>query len=117
MLKGLFFILVGLSITSCYYDNAEELYMVEPCDVSAVTYSQDVSVIISNNCLSCHSGPAAEAGLDLSSYGNVSANAALIKDRINLPAGSAGVMPQTGPMSRCNILKVTTWINQGALDN
>ena len=113
----LLIMLAAIGATSCYYDNAEELYQQEPCDVSAVTYSQDVSVIINNNCLSCHSGPNAEANLDLSTYGTVSANAAVIKVRINLPAGDPGVMPPTGPMSPCNMNKVTTWIDQGAINN
>jgi hypothetical protein len=109
--------IAALSVTSCYYDNAEELYKVEPCDITAVTYSQDVSVIISYNCLACHSGPTPEKDLDLSTYSNVFANAAKVRSRINLSTNSDTIMPPTGRMSECNIEKVSTWIDQGAINN
>ena len=113
--------LVSFIVTSCYYDNAEELYQEyqQTCDVSAVTYSQDVSKIIAQNCAysGCHLNPGAAANLDLSTYSDVAANKAAIKTNINLPAGSALAMPPSGPMSSCNIQLVTAWIDNGALNN
>lgn len=115
------FTFIALLATSCYYDNAEELYgnQNQVCDVSAVTYSQDVNAIIVQNCAysGCHLNPDAQAGLDFSTHATVQANSAAIKDRINRPAGTVGAMPTSGPMSACNIEKVTTWIDQGALNN
>lgn len=113
--------LVSFVVTSCYYDNAEELYKEyqQTCDVSAVTYSQDVSKIIAQNCAysGCHVNPGAAANLDLSTYNDVAANKDNVKSRINLPAGNASVMPASGPMNSCNIQLVTAWIDNGALNN
>ncbi len=115
------FAMAAFLVPSCYYDNAEELYgnQIPACDVSAVTYSQDVSAIVAQNCAysGCHLNPNAQAGLDFSTHATVQANSAAIKDRINRPAGAVGAMPPSGPMSACNIEKVTTWIDQGALNN
>lgn len=111
----LFFAFSAIMVSSCYYDNAEELYQ-ESCDVSAVTYSEDVSIIIANNCVICHNASDPDR-LDLTIYNNVFDNSVDIKRRINLPLGAPEAMPDSGPMSRCNIDKVTTWIDQGAIEN
>lgn len=107
------------AVTGCYYDNAEEMYENFPqdCDVSAVSYSTDIVPILDQNCLSCHSGSAPQANLDLSTYQNVSDNAASVRNRINLPPGDPLLMPQDGPMIKCNIDKINNWIDQGALNN
>jgi len=122
MKKILFlFTLVGWLVTGCYYDNAEELYQNYPqnCDVSAVSYAIDIKPMMETNCAysGCHLNPGAAQGLDLSTYGAVSANKDIIKSRVNAPAGSGLTMPPSGPMIKCNIQQLTTWIDQGALNN
>lgn len=109
----------ALFVTACYYDNAEDLYQNFPkaCDVSAVSYSIDIRPIINQNCVSCHGAVALLAGLNLSTYDNVKANSAKIKDRINRSVSDALLMPQGGPMPQCSIEKVTAWIDAGALNN
>ncbi len=119
--KVLLIVLGIVSITSCYYDNAEELYGTgqKSCDTSVVTFSQDVSIIINNNCAfsGCHLGTNAAAGIDLSTYGSVSANATEIRNRINLPSGAVGLMPPTGRLNQCDIDKINAWIDMGAMNN
>ncbi len=111
--------LLVLITFSCVSHSEEELLKQNPnnCDVSAVSYSQDISKIREDNCWLCHGNVSPSAGLDLSIYQNVSDNSSKIKDRINRPAGDALVMPQTGPMIKCNIDKINSWIDQGALNN
>lgn len=108
-----------LFATSCYYDNAEELYQNFPqdCNVNDVTYSVDVSGIIAMNCIGCHSGPTPQGQLDLTTYNHVMSNATIIRDRINRPAGSSGVMPQGGKLSDCDIKTINAWIDAGAPNN
>lgn len=120
-LKAIFTLAIFAVLTSCYYDNEEELYQnfEQPCDVSSVTYSQDVNIIVAENCAlsGCHVNPGAQAGLDLTTYQGVSANAASIQNRINLAPGAAGKMPPTGQLNDCDLEKLNTWIDQGALNN
>lgn len=104
---------------SCYYDNAEELYQNynQTCDTSVVSFAQDVMPIIDNACVSCHGNISPSAGLTLTDYGTITASLQKVEDRINRPNGDPLVMPQSGPMIRCNIDKINAWINQGAMDN
>lgn len=113
------FIFIILLSFSCTYNNVEETYkdFIPDCDTNVVSYSQDIAPILDMNCVVCHGGVSPEAGLDLSTYGNVFANRENIKNRINRPLGDPFVMPQSGPMVQCNIDKVNAWINQGALNN
>ena len=108
-----------LLATSCYYDNAEELYQNFPqtCDVSDVNYSIDVTSIINTQCIGCHSGPTPQGQLDLSTYDNVLSNAGSIRDRINLPKGADKVMPEGGKLSNCDLKTFNAWIDAGAPNN
>jgi hypothetical protein len=118
--RNVFFVLIVTSLaTSCYYDNAEDLYQNFPkdCDVTAVSYSMDIEPILNQSCLGCHGSTAPQAGLDLSTHANVFANKEKVRDRINRPIGDPLVMPQGGPMIKCNIDKINAWIDQGALNN
>jgi hypothetical protein len=63
-------------------------------------------------------GPSApQAGLDLSTHASLSASKEKVRNRINKPIGDPLVMPQGGPMIKCNIDKINAWIDQGALNN
>jgi len=56
--KGLLLIMfLGLlTLSSCYNDNYQTLYPSGTCDISQVTYSQDVWPVINAQCTGCHSG-------------------------------------------------------------
>ena len=112
-------LMLVLFATSCYYDNAEELNQNFPqdCNVNNVTYSVDVSGIMSAYCIGCHSGAAPQGQLDLTTYNNVMSAAKSTRDRINRPAGSSGVMPQGGKLSDCDIKTINAWIDAGAPNN
>lgn len=119
----LFAIIVVLS--SCYYDNAEELYP-QPvsCDTTNVSFAGTVKPMLDQDCLSCHSGGAPSAGIRLENYDDIAAAAAI-------PEGSFGSLPGVikhsngnSPMpkggnkfSDCKIRQIEKWINEGALNN
>ena len=118
--KALLALAVGaLTLTSCYNDNAEDLYGVSNCDTSAVTFSQDVSIILENSCTGCHGNIAPVAGLNLKGHANASAAGldGSIMDRVSRPASDHLAMPPGGPLSDCDIDKLRIWIDQGALNN
>ena len=106
--------------SSCYYDDYETLYgNAAACDTSAVTFSQDIDALISQNCEGCHNGMSANGGLILSGHQNTAAaalNGSLI-DRTTRSAGDPLLMPPGGALSDCDISKLQAWIGQGAPNN
>lgn len=118
----MFIMTLGLVITQgCYYDNEEELYPGSICDTADVSYSATIQPLVQGNCatVGCHSGASPAAGLKLETYEEVS-TASLngsISNRINRPSGDPLLMPPTGKLGNCQILKVDAWTNQGAINN
>lgn len=115
------FLLAGAAAvsSSCYYDNAEQLYGTGGTCDSTATWTLDVQPIIQSQCLGCHQGASASGGLDLSTHANVQ-NSALngsLLDRIQRGAGDPLAMPPSGPLSNCSQAKVRVWERGGALPN
>lgn len=114
-------LLVGVFISSCYYDNAEEMYQNLPkdCDLTAISFNQDIAPIISQNCGGCHGANFPSGGLSLTNYAQISnaANSGKLVDRISRQTGDPLVMPQGGPMIKCNIDKIDAWVKAGAPNN
>ena len=109
---------IGFSLLSgCYYDNVEDLYGTTPCDASAVTWSADIQPMVQAQCVSCHSGASASAGLDLSTYTQVKASVSALTGRMNKPVGDPLLMPPSGKLSSCSLAKMDAWVAAGAPQN
>lgn len=112
-------LLAMLSTSSCYYDNAEQLYGTGASCDSVATWTNEIQPLVQAQCVSCHQGVSASGGLDLSTHLSVQ-NSVLngsIFDRINRNAGDPLAMPPSGPLSDCNKAKVRVWTRAGALPN
>jgi hypothetical protein len=75
----------------------------------------EVKAIIQGNCVTCHSGGGASAGLNLTIDCNIIVNKEKIKSRAVDGAGTATQMPQppASPLSAADRLKITDWISSG----
>lgn len=111
MKKRLNFILVIVLLSSCYYDNQEDLYGLE-CDTENLTYAANLEKVISESCATtgCH-----VAGNGLPVYDTYIAVKAgvdngTIMDRVITKKN----MPPSGALSDCNISLIKEWIAQGA---
>ena len=104
-------LILVLSLSSCSTATIEEVIITEP-----VTYDTDVSIIISNNCLPCHAGTFASAGLNLEGYLNVrsSTENGNLLSRIN---SISNPMPQSGPMAPDLIATKEQWAEDGFIEN
>lgn len=83
---------------------------------ATVSFTQLVSAdpklgVFKSQCMGCHSGASARAGLDLSNYTAAKAKASVILTRIN-DAGSP--MPTSGLMSSAMRAVVEKWVSTGA---
>ncbi len=106
------FVLLPLFLSSCYYDNREELYPLDPnaCNTTDLTYDVDIQPIFSNNCAvsGCH---VAGAKLpELETYSQVFSKI----DRITERALIEKSMPPTGQIDQCSQSQLTQWIADGA---
>jgi hypothetical protein len=70
-----------------------------------------VKAVMNTNCVSCHSGAAAQGGISLSTDCNIINAAARIKARA--VDGNPSFMPQGGQLSAADKKKITDWITAG----
>jgi hypothetical protein len=105
-----------LALSSCYYDNEEDLYLGgSKCDTTNVTYSATIAPIFSGYCNSCHSGSSPNANIVTDNYTSVNANI----DRIIAAINHTGPvnMPPDGSLTTCDLAKMNIWFREGHLDN
>ena len=125
MKKPIIFVVSGLMffflITSCYYDNVEDLYPFEAysCDTTNVTYTQTIAPIMAANCNVCHSGTNPQKNIITDNYTDLSIiakNGQLWKSVSHDP--SVVPMPNLGnQLSDCNLSKINIWIKSGSPNN
>ena len=121
--------LFSLLMSSCYYDNIEELYVKNPadtasaCDTTAVTsYATNIQPILSSNCgtnnNSCHGS--LSTILNLNDYAGVktTADAGKLVGVITWASGFSQ-MPKgsTSKIDACSIGKIKKWVKAGATNN
>ncbi len=110
--------LLAFSLNSCYKDNEEDLYG-NNCQTTNVSFNATIKPIFSANCVSCHSGAGASAGIRLSNHAEVSAAAdgGRLLGAIRHQSGFSA-MPPTGPkLTDCQISQIEAWIAQGKPNN
>jgi hypothetical protein len=124
-IKSCFYVVAALmalimaASQGCKYENEEEIFgSEEECDVTEISYQGDITPIVDQFCFSCHSTAEARGGVILDTYLTIKSWA----DESLYCAISHGDgcdnMPKNQPqLSECNILKIKTWIDEGALEN
>lgn len=80
-----------------------------------VTYQADVKSIMDNYCITCHGGPAPQAGLDLSNYANTR-NATLNQNLEARMNSLTAPMPPSGLLSPHIRQLIDKWIEDGLLE-
>ena len=108
-------------IYSCTYDVEEELYPVNTCDLSNITYTLDIAPLIDLRCGPCHddaSNPLG-AGIALMPYNELKpfADGGTLTCVINHESTCSPMPKSAGKLPDCEISKIETWIADGALNN
>lgn len=104
-----------LGLSSCYYDNEEDLYGVG-CDTTAVSYTSDIWPIIETNCQTgCHAPGGSAIGHIFTDHASVMTKVinGSLKNRVVVQRN----MPPSGVLTDCQVQKLEAWMLQGALDN
>lgn len=116
---------ISLLMASCFYDNEEDLFQIEPgCETENVTLSEVVKPILQNRCYGCHStGNSLGAGIELEEYnslilfvGNDGTGGQFLKS-IKHEAGASPMPKSAGKIPDCEIEKISAWIANGALND
>lgn len=116
----LFFVLCFALFNACRKESEEDLIAdFVYCKDSLVSFSDNILPILQQECVSCHSGGGAEAGVKLDGYANLMNTV----DSITLMAvitheNGYEPMPQGRPiMNECKINTIQMWIREGMQDN
>jgi hypothetical protein len=85
------------------------------CDTANVTFSNTVRPILETNCVGCHSGAGATAGVDVSTYQGLKrvVDAGRFPNVLTASSG-APQMPPGSRLSPCDIAKIQAWVRKGA---
>jgi hypothetical protein len=117
-----FILTLAVSLSACYYDSEEKLYPGEAggtCDTTNVTFSSTVLPILSTNCNACHNSIMASGGVVTENHAGLigSINSGIFWKAINHEPGAIP-MPQNGmKLPACELVRIRTWLNQGAPNN
>ena len=112
--KLLIYSITLITMTSCTKAVIDET---PPSTITeTIFYTPHVEQIMTNNCISCHSGPAAKAGLDLTTYENVRfyAEQSNLIQRMN---SANNPMPPSGLLSAEIRQMMDKWVEGGYLRN
>ncbi len=112
-------ILLLVVLSGCYYDVEEVLYPSTGCDTLDISFNKDIVPIIEVACYACHSAEANFANITLEGYEMLSiyvANKKLIGS-IKYEAGFSPMPKGAAKLLDCEIEKIESWINNGALNN
>jgi uncharacterized membrane protein len=83
-----------------------------------VGYAADVQPILNNRCATCHSGGNPPNGVALSSYSEVMASGTVVAgDSASSELVTIGSHHGSGWYTDAELTTVTTWIDDGALDD
>lgn len=117
----LLLILFSAMISSCYFDNQEELFVCFPEEVS---YRMEVEPILKTRCYGCHdltNAPALGDGINIEGYGNLRGYLEGNEEKF---IGSLKWNGQGSPMPKndsrldnCSISKIEVWIEEGTRNN
>lgn len=111
-LLGAIMILIGASCTKAIIDEES------PTDpsIDEATYNGHIQEIIFNNCVTCHSGSAPSASLDLTTYENVrfSAENGAFLSRIE---DVGNPMPPAGLLTTEHRARIAKWAEDGFPEN
>jgi len=122
-LLALLAVAVVASIAGCYYDNMDDVYpgagLFVPCDTtSSISYQRHIVPILENNCVSCHTGGGASAGIHLDTYNGV-LDAVSTGQLIGATWHEATYtpMPPNFQLDSCSLVQIKKWVDAGAPNN
>jgi mono/diheme cytochrome c family protein len=91
-----------------------------PCDTSSVTYSQTIRPILNAECIGCHTVAAdTNMNVDLSNYAGVqkAVESGQLYGSVTHSLGYSQMPSINDTLTKCQLLQIQDWIDNGALNN
>ena len=107
--------LICVCVYGCDYDNEEELFGLQTCDTTNISFATTIEPLILNNCAieGCH--VPGNGRVLLRNYAEIKEN--VDDGGIEQQAIRDRAMPPDGPLAACDLQKLASWINAGAPNN
>lgn len=111
-----------LAFASCENNNELDLYGTEPCDNTALTWDTGISEIFSAYCVYCHNKVVHYKDVRHDIYQEelkviADDGGDRLRAVINHEGGYKQMPFELPKLSDCNIEKIETWLDNGALEN
>ena len=104
------------SVTSCTFDNEEDLFGNSNCPTDNLTFAKDIRPIIDGNgCVGCHNTGSEFGGVNLDGYENVKNFPDRLFGALNHDNGYTAMPPTGIQIDSCQIAQVKAWIDQGMI--
>jgi len=113
-------VLIFIGISSCTFDNEEDLYpQIPDCDTLNVTYSETIAPIMSANCDFCHSGSTPQGNVLTDTYDDLKiiADNGRLWGAVNHESGYTPMPKDLPQLNDCDLKKIKSWIDNGALND
>lgn len=111
-------VLFVFCLSSCTYNNEEELYPEVPV-IDSLSYTEDVLPIIEVNCYACHQNGSTSGGVNLEGYENLTIHveSGSLLGTIRHDEGWSAMPKGASKLSDSQIEKVSKWIDEGYPNN
>lgn len=109
-------ILSAFFVTSCFYDNEENLYQNIACELpEVVTYQSRIADIMEANCNDCHNASNPSGNVITSNYSGLSevADNGRLFGAVNHLPGYRPMPLGLGMLPECDIEAINAWIDAG----
>ena len=110
--------LISFSQLACENNNEIDLYGIEPCDTTNLSWENGIAAIYNAHCVYCHHEDENYKNIRHDSYEQellvISDGGKKLKGAINHQPGYTKMPFEKPKLSDCKILKIETWIDNGA---
>lgn len=111
--------LLTLIPQSCVNNNELDLYGIQKCDTTNITWNSKISEILKNNCVICHGEEVSYNGVRHDSYASemVVVNDGRLRGVVNHLDGFSKMPKDRDMLPECELKLINMWLDNGAPEN
>lgn len=108
--------LMTIFVLSCVNNNELDLYGIQECDTTNITWDSRISAIMEVNCVICHGEDLSYNGVRHDTYESemIVVNDGRLKGVVNHLDGYVKMPKDRSKLPSCELLLINTWLENGA---